>query len=371
MQERWDTENPREKEAEERRERSSVLSRFLHGTKQIDALQGESLEETFSDEEHKRSLIEHMTPEEFIELLSGINGILRGKKKEEWSMDGETVVLESAFWGVGYLPPPQKMKQELLEKVLSAAKEMNSDDRNLEDIALLVSSALGTIHPYLDGNGRTGRFIHMLLTKKFSEIHQNEFEEVLGRFGREKIISDPGLMDVEMYDLLEEEIGVVNPSINTERITNLFGWEPQATFAEDISEQDQNHFFKLWDEDNTNLFLAVFQYIQNRPDKDIFLKKFPNRSAIPIEKLSKNLKAADLDEVFRNYEDLKKRYVEIMIDSFVRPNDYLVKPKYELRTFENYFKSRKKKGYIPLLAYYKSRIKEKAERIAEEEQKQK
>ncbi|MDP2789500.1 MAG: Fic family protein, partial [bacterium] len=164
-----------------------------------------------------------MQETEFAELLDGVNGILRGKKKDEWGMDGETVALEGMMVGVGYVPPRQEDKSELLAKVLTSAKEMSRDGKNLKDIALLISSSLNAIHPYLDANGRTSRLIYTLLTKDFNDETKAELQGALGRDGRDKLDIDPGLIQHEINDLIEQEIGVRDTEINTDKITNLFG----------------------------------------------------------------------------------------------------------------------------------------------------
>ncbi|HBR80609.1 TPA: hypothetical protein DEA21_03105, partial [Candidatus Uhrbacteria bacterium] len=151
-------------EATENRERrAEVLLRFLNTAKNIEPFHGEKFEAIFSNEEHKRDFIENLSVEEFSQLLNGLNGVLRDKKKENWKMDGETVALESMFMGTGYVPPRQEDKPDLLAEVLETAKTMSQEGKNMEDIAMLVSSSLNAIHPYLDANGRTSRMIYLLL----------------------------------------------------------------------------------------------------------------------------------------------------------------------------------------------------------------
>ena len=41
---------------------------------------------------------------------------------------------------------------------------MNREGREFKDIALLISSSINAIHPYLDANGRMSRVIYVLLT---------------------------------------------------------------------------------------------------------------------------------------------------------------------------------------------------------------
>lgn len=354
MRERLNLENPRNEETIEREKRSEVLLRFLRSAENIEPFHGRKMEDIFSSEEEKRAFLENLQETEFTELLDGINGILRGKKKDEWGMDGETVALEGVMTGIGYVPPRQEDKPELLTEVLASAKEMSRNGKSLKDIALLVSSSVNAIHPYLDANGRTSRLIHELLTKNFSDEAKAELQGVLGRDGRDKLDIDPGLIQHEINDLIEQEIGVRATEINTDKITNLFGGKSDFQFSAEISEEDQKLFGELLDNDDRYLFLSVFQYLQQQGDKEKYLRKFPERSAVPIELLSKNLTQEGLSQILQTYKELKKKYVETLIDSIAHPEN----EKYQIE-----HEGQK----ISLKDYFELRMKEKAEEIAEED----
>jgi hypothetical protein len=354
MRERLNLENPRNEEAIEREKRSEVLLRFLHSAENIEPLHGRKIEDIFSNEEEKRAFLENLQETEFAELLDGVNGILRGKKKDEWGMDGETVALEGVMVGVGYVPPRQEDKAELLTEVLASAKEMSRDGKNLKDIALLVSSSLNAIHPYLDANGRTSRLIYTLLTKDFNDETKAELQGVLGRNGRDKLDIDPGLIQHEINDLIEKEIGTTDTEINTDKITNLFGSKRDFQFSAEISEEDQKLFGELLDKDDRYLFLSVFQYLQQQGDREKYLRKFPERSAVPIELLSKNLTQEGLSQILQTYKELKKKYVGTLIGSIAHPENEEYQIDHEGQK-------------ISLKDYFELRMKEKAEEIAEED----
>lgn len=351
MRQRLNLENPRNEEAIEREKRSEVLLRFLRSAENIEPLHGRKIEDIFSGEEEKRAFLENLQETEFAELLDGVNGILRGKKKDEWGMDGEAVVLEGVMVGVGYVPPRQEDKPELLAKVLASAKEMSLNGKSLRDIALLVSSSLNAIHPYLEANGRTSRLIYTLLTKDFNDETRAELQRVLGRDGRDMLDIDPGLIQHEINDLIEHEIGVSDTEINTDKITNLFGSKRDFQFSEDISEEDQKLFGELLDKDDRYLFLSVFQYVQ-QGDKEKYLRKFPGRAAVPIELLSQNLTQEGLSQILQTYKELKKKYVETLIDSIAHPEN----EKYQIERGGQ---------KISLKDYFELRMIEKAEKIAE------
>jgi Fic family protein len=194
-------------EAGMREERAEVLFRFLKSAEKKEAV--------FSDEEHKRQFIENLTTEGFLQFLNGINGILRGKKKAAWKRDGETVEVVQMFYGIKfskeYIPPAYEDKPELLEKVLSVAKVMNRSGKSFEEIAFVISATINAVHPFNDGNGRTSRIVYQLLTKGFSEENKKELQAVLLEFGRGAVDINPGLIQVEINDLVKKEVDVDNP----------------------------------------------------------------------------------------------------------------------------------------------------------------
>lgn len=349
-------ENPNDNEAKNREQRADVLLRFLNIAENIESLHGQKFETVFSDEEHKREFIDNLSVQEFSELLNGVNGILRNKEKENWEMDGESVVLRGILNPDTYKPPLKEDKPELLAKVLSSAQEMNRDKRELKDIALLISSSLNAIHPYLDANGRTSRLIYLILTKDYNDQVKEEINEAMLKYGRAKIDINPGFIGVEIDSLIENEIGIRNPEKNPDNITNLF-WEggiQDIEFSQEINEKDKKIFSELLDQDRRYLFCSIFKYLQNLEDREKYLKKFPNRSALLIDVLSKDLNQEQLSQILQNYRDLKKGYVEKLIGSIANPEN----EEYQIEhDGEN----------ISLKNYFELRIKDQAEKIAEED----
>lgn len=355
MTEKLGLENVKKVETINREEKSEVLLRFLRSAKSIESLHGEKIEDIFSTEESKRGFIDSLQNNEFTDLLNGLNGILRGKDKDDWNMDGEGVGLESALLGTVYISPGQEDKLELLAEILASAKEMNHEKRDLKDIALLVSSSLNAIHPYSDANGRTSRLIYILLAESFSRKNQEELQQVLGEYGRDKLDIDPGLIQWAIENLIDREIGIKDTKINTDKITNLFGWKNKLQFNEEISEKDKNLFGELLNKDRHYLFLSVFKYLQNnKDDKGKCLRRFPERSAIPVDLLSKNLDQAGLSKILENYRELKKEYVEKLIDCIAHPE----KDEYQIED---------EGEKISLKDYYEVKIREKIEKISEED----
>lgn len=354
-------ENPNNNEGENREEKAEILQRFLNVSKSIEPFHGQKLETIFSDEEHRREFIENLNAEEFTQLLEGLNGILRNKKKEDWKMDGQNVgVGGNIFTGLEYISPRQEDKPELLEKLLSAVKRMNETGRDLKDVALIVSATINAIHPFLDGNGRTSRFIYSILTTGFN---QEQIKRVLSKsatFDGAEINVDPGLIKTKINDLVKAELGIDNPEINKDKILGILRGGDEIEFKEEIDEKQKELFLNLYSIDTNYLLWGIFKFIQENPDlkKEQYIEQRQGGSVILASSLTKNLSQEQLNQILLNYRFLKKKYVEKLIGSIANPDD----EEYQIDI---------DKQKIPLKTYFENRIKEEQEKRAEEDRMEK
>ena len=121
--------------------------RVFESVKGVEALEGKSVKESFSDETSVRELIAKISEPRFIELLNGLNGIIRGIKKESWGMTERAMQISGVMESETVTTPSLEDRPRLLTRLLDAAKDMNSNGRNREDIALLISVTINAIHP--------------------------------------------------------------------------------------------------------------------------------------------------------------------------------------------------------------------------------
>jgi hypothetical protein len=104
--------------------------------------------------------------EQIIRYLTLFNDLIRQQPTNIKNIDGEKaiVAIQNGFdktVGVEYLPPIED-KINLLNDVINAIKTIESP----QDQGLLAYYAIQNIHPFGDGNGRTGRLIYTLFTLK-------------------------------------------------------------------------------------------------------------------------------------------------------------------------------------------------------------
>ena len=141
----------------------------LYESEELLKILGKSLEETFANEDSKREFISKLDYEEFKDLLIQLNGIVRAIPVDERKIDGADVIVGNDFFGIDYMPPAEEEKLILLSELLGSVQRMNNKNRELKDIALLISSVINATHLFNDGNGRLSRMFYLFLTKNLEK----------------------------------------------------------------------------------------------------------------------------------------------------------------------------------------------------------
>ncbi len=301
---------------EMRFEMAEKILRFLNIAKNIDAFGGKKAEEVLGDEESRRQFLLDISPEEYAQLIIGINGILRNRKREEWGMDGVTVVIgdqDDIRWDF----PEFEDKQDLLNESLSAAKKMASENADLDDIGVLMSSALSATHLFNDGNGRTAKFILALVSRGYSSEHKQLFEEVLTSPDVSNFVN-VGMIQGSITDIIEREIGMRS---GTERFRFDTGLKiPTIDFDKSISAEKQALFERALKRSRLHLFEALFiEYKKN-------LSQYLNEDGrIEFQKMVLDLNDETIENVVKTWKQLKKKQVELIIDAIANPD----KPEYQ------------------------------------------
>ncbi len=327
--------------------RAEVITRFLETAKNVGAFQGKPIEDTFALPEERRTFLENLTEEQFQELLSGINGIIRGKDKVEWQPDTKEggVVMTSMFFGEKSTPRYQD-KEALLSETFQGMHEMLQTRRSLEDVAVLLGASINEIHLYQDANGRTSRFVYTLLSQGVTRTSKDFLKKVLGDDGRTAIDIDPTIISQDLDNIILEEVGQRKRSTNPELITNLW-YDPESgvTWRENIPDELKEEFEKVY-EDHVLGFAVLYKYVMQQENREQYLKRFENRSVIRLDLLVPQLEAEQISELIEEYWNQKKRHGELLVDSIVNPE----KPEYKIA---------KDGESMTLLEKFKKRIEEK------------
>ena len=322
-----------------RERQASVLIHLLDRVQDISLLHGKKFEEVFGNDANIRNFIKELNSDVFIEILSGINGILRGKEKENWKMDGGIVEISAPLLPRESIPPLQEQKRLLFSELVILAKKMNESNRTREDIALLLGTTINSIHAFLDGNGRTSRFVYLLVKNGYSQETKEELEAALLNDGREFVDPNPSLIRNQIEERLLID-PLEDPTKNPARLTSVL---PDVTskefvFGSDVSEVVKNKFLDLVRNAGSYFRLAIIEELYQRTDIEEYVQEFPGnafkraeigtsgelsqptRRVLMLSRLTPRLDNVSLENVLNRYWALKKEYVEMVMDSIANPD---------------------------------------------------
>ena len=324
-----------------RDQQAEFLLRFLTTSRGIDALHGKRVEEVFSDEVQRHVFLNGMSQEDFFTLLSGTNGILRGKPKTEWEMDGGEVMLKGFI--ESDVPPREEDKQPLFVKTYEAMKQMNQDGRSLEDIAILAGTSINAIHAFADANGRTSRLVFMLLAEGYRERDKARLNELLGEDGRESLDLSPSVLYRHLNDTVGAELGTADGTKNIRHVRNTFyeGRSVDLTFDEGVSEENKETIREILRGDERFAFYAFYEFIASSSQQEEFVTVFPKHSSIRVDSLLPTMSPEQVAAIIESYWRLKKRRVELIIDCIQHPQkeEYQIDDNGEPTTLLDYFKA--------------------------------
>ena len=126
---------------------------------------------------------QELSYEDSIPYLTRLNGIVREVSVKERAVDGSNV---RVVFGddICYLPPAAEQKDGLLRETFDALKQIPDND----DRALLAYYAIQAIHPYSEGNGRTGRLLYEMISDGGKSLTRERLSKLLdhnekGRLG--------------------------------------------------------------------------------------------------------------------------------------------------------------------------------------------
>lgn len=309
-----------ERQQDHRDYRTDVLLRFMDHLKNLEILNGKSVEAAFSTEQATRDTLQHLDKEAFVNLLQGINGILRGKRSKDWKLDWERV--ELVGFAETVLFPPIEKKALLLDVLHSTMKRMADAGSELEDIATLVSSALVAIHPFGDGNGRTSRLIHEMIAHGTQEGWRERLKELLSEDGRDLHDTAPPVkLTHQLKDLVMERAGATEITANDKPIDVLWTNRPPSKmeFPKDTDQQHAALFIDAYKNDDRLAFAAVLSYLQSKGTLHEFLREFPAHQTINLDALFPTLTSQEFDSILETYGELKADQVRLLMDSIEHP----------------------------------------------------
>lgn len=298
---------------------SKKIIRFLNIATNIEGFENKKIEEIFSTEENKRQFIDKIDFKEFLVLLNGINGLFRGKTKDDWKIDGERVFIGNKDGLIEYKPPHPDDKLELLEKLVETAKRMNKKGVDLEHIGGMIYSVVNSIHLYADGNGRSSRFLYGLMHFDL-KTQKDEINKIIQESDRDDIPYNPERISADIDTNFYEPLIYLDEKIIRFKPTDT-GLDYSNRFDTKIDKEEMKLFLDNYRHDRYPIKYAMILFAR---EKGIDLVEFDTGVSkwafvVDLEKFFPSLSSDDLKDINSKYRKIKKELVEKMIDVFENP----------------------------------------------------
>lgn len=254
--------------------------------------------------------------EKFKDFLVRINGIARDIPIHERRTDGERVHLE----GLGTSAVPRhEDKDGLLQEAYESLKNIS-----LEDRAYLLPAMVNEVHLFNDGNGRTSRVLHTLLSSFDSaESFEKALATAVGEDGRFNSADfDPSIIAAD-----REKIVLMRHGIRFEddgKFSPIAPDEMRGFFAvtEKPSTPDGKKLMDMRNDDSAYVFTATYEFLKEKgllEDSKVSNEYGDFLSPIKMEHV---LSKDDWKEIFERYYSIKREHSRLLIDAFVEPAKY-------------------------------------------------
>lgn len=292
--------------------------------------------DVFSTELKAFEYMDNLNYEDFKSHLTRINGIVLNLPKSERGTTSHNIEFGSPTYGnVEFLPPNPQDKDGLLEDIFNACKSLDSP----KDAALLAYLGIQTIHPFADGNGRTGRSIFNLMVgstpfaqdrESFSRQNVRPPGEVNALLCRELMKDIFGAEFVAEYGNISSSLSAAFQQIDNPDIPKDLRTEASKVISEKsrIYIPNQISFRDL----------VILRFLQTQ--RSLSLDESPHKPfpydmtvqygedkgkkifCIDGEALIQSLSEDDCRNLVELHAQMKKQLIQKLIDVVIKPDQY-------------------------------------------------
>lgn len=256
--------------------------------------------EILGNQESKTIFLRSLSFEKFKKIVIQTNGILLGKTDiTQRSFDGEHVYVLNLKTGLPiYAPPFQSDKEDLLKKSFKALQGMGATKNS----ARMMQVAMNAIHPFGDGNGRTGRFLYLLLASTTEKPDMGEYYS-------------PKLQQVIEKYIEEKHSGSGAPQTTFDR-------SKRPIFPENLKgSKEAIAIFSDFLVNDWSTMSSALQLYFNNSGNDIS-SILDEKGGFSWERFTQWSNITRIFRVMKIYRELKNEFVTTVIDLFEHPDAY-------------------------------------------------
>lgn len=274
--------------------------------------------------------------DDFQSLLTRINGILRQIPTSQRTQDGVGVTTSHELLGTTYIPPNDEDKAALMEHAFEGIKVAPT----YTDKGLILYLALQAIHPFDDGNGRTGRVGYRLLKSiddktaiskiDLNELVKHEDNEAMGKIGRKQIEEEVKKPEI-IYRIVNRAIGRKMLGQESKQFQRIYSGLQSGEVGipnESIDDQTKRQLARALSEDDGSGFtardIAMLRFIQQTSKNSLLQPSNADQDVLIIDgpELLEQLTQSDAEIILDEFRKQKLRFVQIMIDVIAHPTKY-------------------------------------------------
>ena len=315
--------------------RDKKISRDTQTEKLFSFLDRTGAENVLESEESRLEFIKQLDYEQFKQWLIRLNGISRDIPIKQRDL------ATNSYQHIGEETTPlSEDKDELLANLLEKVKTQE----NIEDVAQLLIVGVNFIHPFADGNGRTGRLLHELISNGYPKSEEDKVKITeLVSIRRDKFVP---VYEFIWYanEIQKSNLGITTELIFSENENRYISWHEsgqaialrrgagsslrELIFSADLISANVN-FMKHLIENNSRFglsFLTIRSFLLNKNILNDYIvnKESPKRVAIAEDELMPKLTNEDVDEIKEIYRGIIKERFEIIMDIIINPEEYRV-----------------------------------------------
>ena len=261
---------------------------------------------------------------DFEDFIVRLNGIIRDIPIADRSTDGENVYLD------GFLEQDFVPKHSDKEELLRHAYDSISDIKKT-DIKYMISAVVNSVHLFADGNGRTSRILHQLLSEHASEEEfLSETQKALGKYGRfESADINTELINFELkrevlkkHDWNFDDLTAPEGKLDNKnfRFTSLEAHN-MSNDENIVLPKEVKEFFDLEEKNKHYAVTAIYMLLGERIE-ELFTDKYKRENEISPLKMVEVLTTEEWHNLVDNMYELKKEQVEDLVKIFKNPKGY-------------------------------------------------